>query len=124
MATFDDATLNTTTGATTPRYGQQKRSAPNTRTVRFADGYEHRILFGLAQNQNPKIFNFTFEVAQADAVKIENFLDARANDSASFDFTPPGEASSSKFVCESWSKSIPYLNRATIQATFREVFEP
>ena len=124
MATFDDATLNTTTGATTPRYGQQKRSAPNTRTVRFADGYEHRILFGLAQNQNPKVFNFTFEVAQADAVKIENFLDARANDSASFDFTPPGEASSSKFVCEGWSKSISYLNRATIQATFREVFEP
>jgi len=124
MATFDDATLNTTTGATTPRYGQQKRSAPNTRTVRFADGYEHRILFGLAQHQNPKIFNFTFEVAQADAVKIENFLDARANDSASFDFQPPGEASSSKFVCESWSKSIPYLNRATIQVTFREVFEP
>ena len=32
--------------------------------------------------------------------------------------------SSSKFVCEAWSKSIPYLNRATIQATFREVFEP
>ena len=124
MATFDDATLNTTTGATTPRYGQQKRSAPNTRTVRFADGYEHRILFGLAQNQNPKVFNFTFEVAQADAVKIENFLDARANDSASFDFTPPGEASSSKFVCETWNKSIPYLNRATIQVTFREVFEP
>jgi phage-related protein len=124
MATFDDATLNTTTGATTPKYGQQKRSAPNTRTVRFADGYEHRILFGLAQHQNPKIFNFTFEVAQADAVKIENFLDARANDSASFDFTPPGEASSSKFVCETWSKSIPYLNRATIQVTFREVFEP
>ena len=124
MATFDDATLNTTTGATTPKYGQQKRSAPNTRTVRFADGYEHRILFGLAQHQNPKLFNFTFEVAQADAVKIENFLDARANDTASFDFTPPGEASSSKFVCEAWSKSIPYLNRATIQATFREVFEP
>ena len=108
----------------TPTYGVQKRSAPNTRTVRFADGYEHRILFGLAQHQNPKVFNFTFEVAQADAVKIENFLDARANDTDSFDFQPPGEASSSKFVCEAWSKSIPYLIRATIQATFREVFEP
>ena len=117
----------------TPKYGQQKRSAPNTRTVRFADGYEHRILFGLAQHQNPKIFNLTFEVSESDnfnstgvssADTIENFLDARANDSASFDFQPPGEASSSMFVCEAWSKSIPYLNRATIQATFREVFEP
>ena len=92
----------------TPTYGQQKRSAPNTRIVRFADGYEHRILFGLAQHQNPKVFNFTFVVSETDADTIETFLDARANDRASFDFTPPGEASSSKFVCESWSKSIPY----------------
>ena len=108
----------------TPTYGQQKRSQPNTRTVRFADGYEHRILFGLAQHQNPKIFNLTFNVSETDADTIENFLDARANDSTSFDYQPPGEASSSKFVCETWNKSIPYLNRATIQATFREVFEP
>jgi len=107
-----------------PTYGTQKRSAPNTRTVRFADGYEHRLLFGLAEHQNPKIFNLTFEVSETDADTIETFLDARANDSASFDFTLPAESVSSKFVCESWSKSIPYLNRATIQATFREVFEP
>ena len=108
----------------TPTYGQQKRSAPNTRIVRFADGYEHRILFGLPEHQNPKIFTFTFNVSETDADTIETFLDARANDTDSFDFTPPGEASSSKFVCETWNKSIPYLNRATIQATFREVFEP
>ena len=107
-----------------PKYGQQKRSKPLTRTVRFADGFEHRILFGLAEHQNPKTFNFTFEVSESDADTIETFLDARANDSASFTFTPPGEASSSQFVCEEWTKSIPYLSRATIQATFREVFEP
>jgi len=107
-----------------PKYGQQKRSAPNTRTVRFADGYEHRILFGLAQHQNPKVFNLTFEVSKTDADTIETFLDARANDSDSFAFTPPGESSASRFVCESWNKSIPYNNRATIQATFRQVFEP
>ena len=107
-----------------PAYGQLKRSAPLTRTIRFADGYEHRLLFGLAQHQNPKIFNFTFNVSETEADTIETFLDARANDSDSFTFTPPGESSSSEFVCESWSKSIPYNNRATIQATFREVFEP
>ena len=107
-----------------PAYGQRKNSAPLTRTVRFADGYEHRILFGLAQHQNPKEFNFTFEVSETQADEIETFIDARANDSDSFTFTPPGESSSSEFVCEKWSKSIPYNNRATIQATFREVFEP
>ena len=108
----------------TPTYGVQKRSAPNTRTVRFADGYEHRILFGLAENQNPKVYNLTFEVSETDADTIETFLDARANDSASFTFTPPGESSASQYVCETWNKSIPYVNRARVQATFREVFEP
>jgi len=123
MATFNDATVGTSAGGTTPSYGQQKRSAPKTRTVRFADGYEHRILFGLTEHQNPKIFNLTFNKSQSDAAKIEEFLDDKAG-TESFTFTPPGETSSSQFVCEAWSKSIPYLNRATIQATFREVFEP
>ncbi len=107
-----------------PTYGQRKRSAPLTRTIRFADGYEHRILFGLAQHQNPKVFQLKFEISETDANTIETFLDARALDRESFTYTPPGESSSSEFVCESWSKSIPFNNRATIQATFREVFEP
>jgi len=124
MATFNDSTIGSSTGATTPKYGQRKSSTPLNRRIRFADGYEHRIIFGLAEHQNPKTFSFTFDVSQADAVKIEDFFDARALASESFDFTPPGESSSSKFVCEKWSKSIPYLNRASIQATFREVFEP
>ena len=106
----------------TPTYGIQKRSAPVVRTVRFGDGYEQRTSLGI--NQNPKIFQLTFEVSETDADTIETFLDARAADNASFDFTPPGEASSSKFVCESWTKTIPYLNRANIQASFRQVFEP
>jgi len=106
----------------TPTYGVKKRSKPNTKTVKLGDGYEHRLLFGL--NQNPKIFNLTFEVSETDADTIETFLDARAVDSASFTFTPPGESSSSQFICESWNKSIPYLNRAKVEVTFREVFEP
>ena len=106
----------------TPTYGIQKRSAPNVRKVQFGDGYESRFTLGI--NQDPKVYNLTFEVSETDSDTIETFLDARAADFASFDFTPPGEGSSSKFVCETWSKSIPYLNRATIQATFREVFEP
>ena len=106
----------------TPTYGIQKSSAPNVRTVRFGDGFEKRLSFGL--NQNPKVYNLTFEVSETDADTIETFLDARADDNAAFDFTPPGESAGAKFVRETWSKSIPYLNRATIQATFRQVFEP
>ena len=36
-------------------YGVTKRSAPNTRVIRFADGYEHRIQFGLSEHQNGNV---------------------------------------------------------------------
>mgnify|MGYP003132815337 FL=1 len=180
-----------------PTYGTRKNSAPLSRTVRFADGYEHRILFGLSQNQNPKIYNLTFNVSETDADVISAFLNSRANDQASFTFTPPEEGISktgtysqsgttvtntitnhgiaigetvtldfttgsatdgtfvvvtavdsntftvtasssgtnsgnvtatvsgaSQFVCDKWNKNIYTKDRATITATFREVFEP
>ena len=107
----------------TPTYsGFSKRSAPRVRTIRFQDGFEHRIVFGLAQHQNPKVYNLSFNVTETQSDEIETFLDARGG-TESFDFTAPGETSAQKFVCERWSKSIPYNNRAVINATFREVFE-
>ena len=103
-----------------PTYGVQKRSAPRVRAIQFGSGYQQRAQFGILQN--PKIYNLTFEVSETDADTIEAFLDARAA-VQSFNFTPPGESSSSKFICREWSKSIPYLNRATVTATFEQVFE-
>ena len=108
----------------TPQYGISKRNAPATRTIRFADGYEHRILFGLAAHQNPKSYSLRFEVSETEADVIEAFLDSRANDSASFDWTPLDNPTVRKWICSSWTKTITYLNRATITATFQEVFEP
>ncbi len=181
-----------------PTYaGFSKRSNPNKRLIRFMDGYEHRILFGLASHQNPKIYSLIFDVTETESDVIEAFLDSRANDQASFTFTPPAEGVSKtgtysqsgttvtmtvtnhgiavgetvtldfttgsatdgtfivasaadqntftttaaasatnsgnvsvtvsgagQYVCESWSKSIPYNNRARLSCTFREVFEP
>ena len=182
----------------TPSYaGFSKRSNPNKRLIRFMDGYEHRILFGLASHQNPKIYSLIFDVTETESDVIEAFLDSRANDQASFTFTPPAEGISKtgtysqsgttvtmtvtnhgiavgetvtldfttgsatngtfivasaadqntfattaaasatnsgnvsvtvsgagQYVCESWTKSIPYNNRAILSCTFREVFEP
>jgi phage-related protein len=113
MATFPSVT---------PTYGAQKSSAPNFRIARFGDGYEQRTTFGL--NQNPKQWELTWNVSETDADTIETFLDARAADGAPFEWTPLGESTEYKWVCEQWNKSIPYLNRATITATFRQVFEP
>jgi len=113
MATFPSVT---------PTYGAQKSSAPNFRIARFGDGYEQRTTFGL--NQNPKQWDLTWNVSETDADTIETFLDARAADGAPFEWTPLSESTEYKWVCEQWNKSIPYLNRATITATFRQVFEP
>ena len=181
-----------------PTYaGFSKRSNPNKRLIRFMDGYEHRIVFGLASHQNPKIYTLIFDVTETESDVIEAFLDSRANDQASFTFTPPAEGISKtgtysqsgttvtmtvtnhgiavgetvtldfttgsatdgtfivasaadqntftttaaasatnsgnvsvtvsgagQYVCESWTKSIPYNNRAKLSCTFREEFEP
>ena len=105
-----------------PSYTATENSAPAVRTVSFNEGYEKRLQFGL--QRDPKSWNLSF--ANRDNTERDNiitFLEARKGLEA-FNWTPPGESSSSKFICQSWSKSIPYLNRATIQATFEEVAEP
>ena len=107
-----------------PSFSVKKEQSPVTRVVRFADGYEHRLIFGLAAHQNAKVYSLTFEnITETESDTLENFLDARALDSASFDFTPPNDVQG-KYVCDNWTKRIPFPNRATINATFRQVFEP
>ena len=109
--------------AITASYGAQKSSKPVVRTTQFGDGYEQRTRFGL--NQNPKEWSLTWQnITETNADTIEAFLDARAADGASFDWTPPDTATSYKWVCQQWDKTIPYTGRATITAIFRQVFEP
>ena len=190
-----------------PSYGMRKTSKPKVRISKMGDGYEYRILFGLPNHQDPKQYDLTFNVSEAESDVIEAFLRSRVADQASFTFTPPAEGFSAKtgtfvqsngsggagtiitvsftnhgvaigdilaldfssgptdgnypvitapdqntftltslsadsahvtsatnvnftlsgagkFVCDAWTKSIPYNNRAVINCTFREVFEP
>ena len=113
MATFPSITAN---------YGITKTSSPNVRPVQFGDGYSLRTVFGL--NQDLKMYSPRWDnISETDADTISTFLEARAG-KESFDWTPPGESGASKFICQAWTKTIPYLNRASIQATFQEVAEP
>tara|TARA_Y100000004_G_scaffold49220_1_gene54175 strand:+ start:1400 stop:1744 length:345 start_codon:yes stop_codon:yes gene_type:complete len=114
MATFPDIT---------PSFGAAKNSQPTNRVVKFGDGYEQVLRFGL--NQNPKTWNLKWEnITETDSDTIETFLDARADDGDAFDWTPLAETTAYKWRCDQWSKQINYANRATITATFRQVFEP
>lgn len=106
----------------TPDYGLRKNSSPNVKTVQFGDGYMNRIVFG--ENQNLKSYTLKWtNISESNADTISDFLDARKG-SESFTWTPPGESSASKFICAKWNKTIPYKDRASIQATFQEVAEP
>ena len=114
MATFPSVTQG---------YGATKTSAPQIRSTQFNDGYSQRIKFGM--NIDPKRWNLSWlNISETNADTIETFLEARASDGASFDWTPPGASLATRWICLSWTKTIPYLNVASIQATFQEVFEP
>lgn len=105
-----------------PTFDAQKRSQPRIRTVQFGDGYEQRLKYGL--NQNPKEWALTFMVNDTDADTIETFLDARADDANAFDWTPPGEGSSYKWVCREWTRQLLSDGFNQINATFSQIFEP
>lgn len=107
-----------------PAYSATKKSDPKVRVTRFGDGYEQRVTFGIPGHMNPKEWSLTFNVRDADADVIEAFLDARAADAASFDWTPPKSNTSAKWVCNSWTREIMDVGVSRISATFRQVFEP
>jgi len=105
-----------------PSYDAEKRSRPAVRSVKFGDGYEQRLVYGL--NQNPKAWSLSWQnITEADADTLETFLDARAGQE-SFDWTPPDTSTSYKWICREWSKTIPYTGRANMSAVFEQVFEP
>tara|TARA_R100001510_G_scaffold43155_1_gene39606 strand:- start:168 stop:518 length:351 start_codon:yes stop_codon:yes gene_type:complete len=94
-----------------------------TNTVQFGDGFEQRLTEGL--NQNKLKYSLSWQnITLSEADTFISFLDARVNDQESFDYTPPGETSSFKFVAESgYSKDIVNADRATVRAVFKQVFE-
>ena len=113
MATFPDYN---------PVFSANKRDITNTRTVQFGDGYQQRFTFGL--NQDADQWSLVFNEDNENTTIIENFLKARKVDGASFDWSPPDETVTYKWVCPSFNKEIFDFNRNRINVTFVQVFEP
>ena len=104
-----------------PVYNTRITPKPSVNVVSFGDGFEQRLTQGL--NQNALSVNLVFELSQTDADTAITFLNSRITDGDSFDYTLPSETSSRKFVCDSFPRSIPFLNRVRLSCVFREVFE-
>ena len=107
---------------TNPSYNTRITNKPTINIAKFGDGYEQRLTEGL--NQNPLTVNLVFDVTQGEADSAISFLDARIVDGASFDYVLPNESTARNFVCHSYPRTIPFLNRVRLTCVFREVFEP
>ena len=112
MATFPDIPAD---------FGASKRAEPSVRTAQFGSGYSQRSTFGI--NQDKKVWQLTWRLRTvADSNTIEDFLEARGGVEA-FDWSPPDETDTYKWICKAWTKTMPYCNLFDITATFEEVFE-
>ncbi len=105
----------------TPDYGATKKSKPRVRAVEFGSGYSQRLTFGI--NQDPKVWTLSFENrSSTEANNIETFLELRKG-VESFNWSPPDDTDTYKWICREWQKTLPYSNLFTITATFEQVFE-
>ena len=83
------ANFNTDVGLE-PDFGLEVEHRPKTKIVQFADGYEHRINFGLAEHKNPRFLRLSFKnITETQSDTLINFCKARNNLNDSFDYTPP-----------------------------------
>lgn len=105
----------------TPDFGAQISSMPRVRSVRFSDGYEQRLSYGL--NTSPQMWNVSFaQRGDSEANAIEGFLAAR-NGVEAFDWTPPNTGIPYKFICREWTRSLDRANLNTVSAKFEQVFD-
>lgn len=112
MATFNYA----------PDFGATVTYTPSVKRIKFGDGYEQRVPFGI--NTNPQVWSLKFQNrGHNDTVAIDTFLAARKAAEA-FDWIPPRQTVAIKVVCDSWSVEAVKANINTITATFRQVFQP
>ena len=107
-----------------PQYATQETVNQDNIVVKLGDGYQQRLVFGLPANKRLINLTLTFNVTTTDATTIDTFLDARFDDQASFDFTPPHHSSALKFVCTRRSRTAILSDRVIMNLAFEQVAEP
>ena len=107
-----------------PQYSTQETVEQDSLRIKLGDGYEQRFVQGLPANNRLISLTLTFNVSTTDATTIDTFLDARFDDQANFDFTPPHHSSALKFICTRRSRTAILSNRVVMNLTFGQVAEP
>lgn len=101
-----------------PAPGASKAVAPRVRAANFGDGYQQHVADGI--NAAPSTWNLTFPgLSAAVANAIEAYLITAVG--SSFDWTDPAGVAG-KWMCASWQREVLGMGKATITATFTQVF--
>lgn len=109
-----------TTFTWTPSYSATQSSKPNVRTVKFGDGYEQRLRYGLRTDL--KEWDLIFSNRDdTERAAILTFLTERGG-VEQFNWTTPHGATSA-FVCSEWSSEHASCNNNNITAKFRQVVD-
>ena len=105
----------------TPDFGATASTKPAVRGVKFGDGYEQRLTYGI--NTQPQDWTLRFTVRDATETKeIDTFL-STAGGKDWFYWTPPNAITALKYICREWSRSIDSASYSSISAKFEQVFD-
>tara|TARA_R100000773_G_scaffold35272_1_gene30273 strand:+ start:337 stop:705 length:369 start_codon:yes stop_codon:yes gene_type:complete len=114
-----------------PLYGSQEVAEQEFIQIKLGDGYQQRLVHGLPANKRLLKLSLTFNVSTVESKTINDFLNDRFEDQASFDVSSnfrqkvfPDLSVSPKFICISRSRSRISNNRITFKLSFEEVAEP
>jgi len=108
----------------TPSKGITKQSKPVVTTNKFGSGYSQRVSYGI--NNREESWDLSFinmkVTGEKNAYDLINFLEAEDGVSY-FLFTPPGETTQYKVICQDWSVEYTSHISRTIKATFVRVYD-
>jgi phage-related protein len=93
---------------------------PNILKAPFGDGYEQRAAAGL--NNVRDVYDCRISLETSETNTLIEFFRARGGYQA-IEWTPPGETTERKFVCEKWKKIYSGPTWQTIAFTMREIFD-
>lgn len=104
-----------------PDFGLSQKYDTKSRVISFGDGYSQFLTKGL--NQQKSEWQLTFsQRTNTERDLIRAYLRGAKGETA-FSWTPP-YGSAGKFVCSEWKTDYTSYNNNTLNATFRQVFEP
>lgn len=93
---------------------------PRTLKIDFGDGYNQRAADGI--NTNPEVWQLKWDLTGTNATTLIAFFKTHGGHT-SFDWTPPRETTSQKFIVNEWNV-VPYGEQgAVITATIEQVYD-